>query len=237
MKPKNTTLLEKFGFKDVDLTTPKHDEIMIELLNPPVLIDIIIEKCFKDSTVSCTRICENYNPYTPNVYTKNTSCGLYDDLEVKKQCPFFDKEWREKIKDCPLSVEFTEEYEKISKMSLNKILLQYNESIQPEYVVKTDREFVIGYIDIRAKFDPTFTPDRTKWKIIKPMLSNIPETVSDFYFEIKTGITSFGETLRQINTYKTFCPGQYILVTPKTPFKEAFESNGVYVYEIGLGKT
>lgn len=233
MNPKNTTLLEKFGFKDIDLTSPKHDEIMIKLLDKPTLINVIISKYFKDSKVNIQRVCRNYY----KSYNSDITCNE----EKGHICPFFYKNWREIIPNCPQHKIAIEELDKIDIMTLADTVNKHLFKVEPEYVVKTESGFIIGYIDIKASFYANEIPE---WKILQPNFTsndNIKITPEarfenndklNFYIEIKTSITSFGETLRQINTYKSVCPGNYLLVTPKTPFKDAFEQNGVQVYEI-----
>lgn len=52
------------------------------------------------------------------------------------------------------------------------------------------------------------------------------------FIEVKPKITSFGATLRQIRTYQSYCDANErntILYTYDTQFKEAFESQGIIV--------
>jgi len=336
MKPKNTTLLEKFGFKDTDLVKPKHDEIMAKLLNPDELIKVI-KKTYKIKT-SIYRCCKNYNNNPKNIINcnkcqeiklkdkcfpdkfisgkyedsghlpydldiNNIKSNYYIDKEGKKtnqsgdyynekgevinypyennskyisnkkiknksqsdlceenkekikthcfinqfnlndkDCPFFSENWEVLIDNCPNKSQFTINYKEcqdIINNDLETLIKMHLLKIEPEYVVKTGRDFIIGYIDIKAVFSDD--NDLNEGRIVYPKINNFKSVGEDsdytcmeipFYFEIKTDLVSLGETLRQINTYKEFCPGTYILITPKTKFKDIFEQNGVLVYEL-----
>jgi hypothetical protein len=49
--------------------------------------------------------------------------------------------------------------------------------------------------------------------------------------EIKPEVTSIGETMRQINNYRSYFTGPFILVTKTKGLKELFASQNIYVYE------
>lgn len=56
-----------------------------------------------------------------------------------------------------------------------------------------------------------------------------------YVFEIKPHITSIGDVMRQINYYRTYLRGKFIIVTKTKGLKELFESQGVFVYEFENG--
>lgn len=61
--------------------------------------------------------------------------------------------------------------------------------------------------------------------------TSIYNETKKFYIECKPMIYSFGETLRQIQLYKTATPkdSYFILFTPDTKFKKQFESQNITV--------
>ena len=141
MNPKATTLTERMGFKDPDLTTPEHDKIILWLYNKNNILTMI-KKIYKSPTIL-------------------DEDKIYD---IKSEYP----------------------------------------------VVSNYNNFIIGFIDVVI-----FTSE------------------DNFYVEVKPKITSFGETLRQINTYRKYLGFQnYIIITTKTDFKEYFEKNGILIYEL-----
>lgn len=81
-------------------------------------------------------------------------------------------------------------------------------NVESEIPLSTKNEFIIGYIDIIidcGRYDPSI------------------------YVEAKPKIKSFGETLRQIRTYMNYrnYNVRYVLYSPDTRFKAAFESQGI----------
>jgi hypothetical protein len=72
--------------------------------------------------------------------------------------------------------------------------------------VCNDNKYIIGYVDVMI-----ICPGERKAICV----------------EVKPMIKSFGETLRQINTYKKYRSTNYVIYSPDTRFKTAFESQGV----------
>lgn len=89
-------------------------------------------------------------------------------------------------------------------------------------VVSRYNRFIIGYLDIQYKI-------RFSHSFIEPM--STPREVTGIFYnvniEVKPTIRNFGETLRQINTYKQYLHGMFVLYSPDTRFKEAFKSQGI----------
>ena len=145
-KNKWTTLEKKYGFEDKELTTPKHDDLVIKLLDKNYFIKYII---------------------------REYSEGLFDleTLDIKSEIPIH----------------------------------SYN-------------SFIIGY-----------------WDIVASCISSNHKTKYYLMVEVKPSIRSFGETLRQINTYKSFFRkvktevNLVFIFSPDLRFKEQFEGQDIYV--------
>jgi len=225
MNPKNTTFTEKMGFKDTQLTSPKHDEIIIWLMNPENLTKVLLsvnknifisEKshCIWETPYFKEKLCEHTNK-------KHEYCILQysDGLQHLELCPLA----KEELENSQKPVELTEQ-----------VIIQLIHKIEAEYpITNTYNNFMIGFIDLKVTLLHSLHNDRFRREISGLGKKDSKESDHIYYYlEVKTEITSFGETLRQINTYRKFREGEYVLVTPKTPFKEAFERNGVKVYEI-----
>lgn len=102
-------------------------------------------------------------------------------------------------------------------------------------IVSGLNKYIIGYWDIVMTINNPLifvSPDGRKYPI-----PSTPWNSPSLYIEIKPTIRSYGETIRQLNTYREYLPslqrgqvgGYIILVTPDIRFKEAFESQGIIV--------
>lgn len=89
-----------------------------------------------------------------------------------------------------------------------------------ESPIKAQNGFLIGYWDIEV--------------IIAEKTEGYNEyLIETYYVEVKPKITSFGETLRQLNTYRSYLADfereNIYLFTEDLRFKDAFESQGIKV--------
>lgn len=83
-----------------------------------------------------------------------------------------------------------------------------------EKPISNGNKFLIGYVDIVYE--------------VKHPLDTYGDSKQDIYIEVKPTIRSFGETLRQINTYRHFEKNaMYVIYSPDIRFRIAFETQGV----------
>lgn len=75
----------------------------------------------------------------------------------------------------------------------------------------SNQNFIVGYADLWVYFDKEMS----------------------FYFEIKPEITSIGEMLRQIQTYKKYtqASSRWFIITKTKGLKELFKEQEIYVFE------
>lgn len=217
-KIKATTLTQKFGFKDKDLYSPTHDEIILKLLDRKIFYKImkntgIIKEYFP---VSLTIICEHRD--------ENGTCKLVE----QETCPYFAPKWRTFHTDkCPRSEKIMNDMNAIWEKQDDCLIDEFK--IQAEYVVKNKRDYEIGFIDIRAYLQiEDWREALTYNDSFKLKLSRPPRKI---YFEIKTKIDSFGATMRQINMYRQSGAKPLILITCDNRFNSAFENQGVRVID------
>lgn len=85
---------------------------------------------------------------------------------------------------------------------------RYGLMVSSEIPLTSKTDYIIGYIDVAIDYGRG-----------SPSL----------YVEAKPKIKSFGETLRQIRTYKNYRDYnvKYVIYSPDTRFKAAFESQGI----------
>lgn len=93
-----------------------------------------------------------------------------------------------------------------------------------EYPIMSN-QYIIGYIDMKIEDSRYFRALCNKYS---------PLTIHKFprvLIEIKPEINSIGETIRQINTYKRYESGNYIIVTKTKGLKQLFLEQGIHIYE------
>jgi hypothetical protein len=143
------------------------------------------------------------------------------------------------IMDCPSWT--LEEKNKIKE--LNEILMAdrilYKELIKRdnlefkkilEFHICNSRGWNIGFIDLAVFVSHKYYNSEYFYQGDKDGILH-GKPVGDFYFEIKPEIKSVGEVIRQLNFYRTYLQGNYIIVTKTTGLKEIFKSQGIYVFE------
>lgn len=174
-KNRFTTHEKTWNLNDGQLTTPKHDEMVLELLDPTY-----IKKLLHKYVVG---------GFNPSVLNKD-------------------------------------EFESVVKI----------ESEVP--IVNGYNRFIIGYWDVVVTIEDLFLLPEGIWAYKER--ENMQATDVDkhpkfrIFIEVKPTIRSFGETLRQLNTYREYVgiDAKYThvcLYTYDTTFKKAFESQGIAV--------
>lgn len=200
-KNRSTTTEKLWDLDDKQLKTPKHDELVLLLLDKEYVKDKKICGSFKGRVIdriSVEHPIMGHNGFMVgfiDVLIDATEPILSDHAEI--QCPHC-KEYPTtgSVKDC------------------NTIM----ERKQPINCNKCGKTFTIST------------------ELIKPIYINY---YTRWYVECKPQILSFGETVRQIKLYQTYIfrgsrdrtPENtfFILFTPDTRFKDAFESQGIRV--------
>jgi len=227
--------------EDGDLSTPQHDELVLQLLNH--------KNCFKllsfVSHISEWEISEEY----PNIISKELVEAVKynetnDEILLKEMIynefnmntfPIIKSEvpvttGNNKFIIGYIDVQFVIPIEAIwevdsgiknsnifGEYKIFKKIIAHNNPLKIQYTLKYD-SYSSGYISYVDRSLTEFGEKKDiKWT--KQILINI---------EVKPKIKSFGETLRQINTYRECNPNAlYILYSPDARFKDAFETQGV----------
>jgi len=222
VKPKAKTLVQRFGFADPDLTSSEHDEIVLNLLSPQKMFLVLKKTVLKDRKCNTYIECEHRMGRSGTcVFEKKNS-----------SCPFFRDDWREKIDSCPLNTLFKEEWNSLQDVSSLNIISKDDLFIKTEVAITTHTKYVVGFIDFKV----TLHSDEIKTTLLRKEIDGTVNFLEKrdshgFYLEIKPKVTSFGEVMRQLNMYREFCKGEFILITRTIGLKDAFESQGIHVYE------
>jgi hypothetical protein len=110
-----------------------------------------------------------------------------------------------------------------NKDSKNFELLDRTTIIKIEYEVPINSgNYILGFCDCkvtitRPKLETEYTTEKEK--------------VSVYYIEVKTTIPSFGELMRQINTYKNSTRANWIVISPDDRFATHIKDQGIGFYK------
>ena len=218
MKPKrDNTLQSRFGFQDHELTTPRHDEIMLWLDAEAdrIVAEIEAEPCL----------------------------GLWKDSldEAKSQWALSVGERIQELKTVVMGTtpeEVMRKRELCSKKEAELVSLKANPPGICEFPgLKVKRtwelpimsgSFMVGFVDmVFDVFAPLALVNNTGLKA-HWLPSGSLGRVGRFAFEVKPSISSLGEVIRQIRMYQQYLPGvSFSIVCPDDRFKPALESQGI----------
>lgn len=108
-------------------------------------------------------------------------------------------------------------------------------SIRSETPLTQHNGFIVGYLDIEIVIAPVWIDGRPQRVFGQCNASRADPYESNIYIEVKPSIQSFGQTLRQLNTYRDVLTRRYKerpvmrLYTTEARFDAAFESQGIRV--------
>lgn len=202
-KNRGTTQEKLWNNQDKQLTTPKHDEMILWLLNKKNAIEIIpkLRTKLNRGFINTAPVVQEVK----DVIGYCAECGFQIDsnaLNILKRIP--EKGMRTILSkiDPSVLIILDSHIDFMSEVSLFDIKIESEVPIM-------SRNFIIGYLDILVTVNPIFL---------------------QYAIEVKPKITSFGETLRQLNTYREyFKNAEMFLFTCDMAFKSAFESQGIAV--------
>ena len=181
-KTRATTIQQKFGFKDEDLRTPGHDEIML-WLNGHI-----------SDVVSSLSLRNEWDPF--DIDDLNQELGLdisADNLPARNPIEVTRTTWEAPVKS---------------------------------------GKYVVGFIDLQVRciWDGLSWCVKTKeWSLDRV---SYPWLI---HFEVKTLIPSLGELIRQIQLYKEYQGGLYIVVSPDARFVDILKEQKIGFYHYAPG--
>lgn len=205
--------MARFGFNDKELTTPEHDKILLWLnmnwrgciksLKLIVQPTKIQRRCYR-----CQEEC-NWD------WEKGECQPSYTRLSDKEKI-----EWKENLK---------KQYILCCNLTTKSMFWSYifdSGECTIEYPIMGYNNYNVGFVDLYIKLVKEIPCGDLDF--ILPEWKEIPH---NFYFEIKPEIKSIGETIRQVNFYRSHQKGTYVIVTKTKGLKELFEEQDIYVYE------
>lgn len=229
-KNRYTTLEDKFKLNDTTLATPKHDEMIMWLLNEDNVCSIL-----GNPHDDCEFKTHAYIPYDIELQqpirrfsetvlsyflTEHETSGSYPTIESLDLSKFVYS-----VDDITPAHHSTLSmiYEDLKVIEFTKPRIV----IESEVPISTGRNFIVGYVDVRISL-------QTEYPKLQLLTTSTPSTDNLMWgtpicIEVKPTIKSFGETLRQLRTYGHYLDRMPILFTADTGFQKAFETQGIKV--------
>lgn len=227
MKPKAQTMAQRFGFADPDLTTPKHDAIMMWLdgettnianLNNPGWSIVAQVNYSLSSTPS-------YTPRTPDDiaekaqrHAEKIKPQILAKLALPENpLPLIKNTWELPIVDRTYTIGFCDMY---TTWAFPHIVCEFN---------------VVGISNTERAWEIEHTWEYAGSSVCKPTYF---DGGNQAFFEIKPSIPSLGEVIRQIRMYQTYTRGlidAWWIVSPDIRFKAQIEAQGIKFLEVPAG--
>ena len=222
--PKAQTHIQQLGFFDTDLNSSTHDNIMIWLQENigQVLNNLYynpIERWEIERMVNSTK--ENLQSLLPSLIRQTNSRKLEEHQELITAL----QEWTGK--------EILEKA--IVRPPITSHSVKWEMTVEREGRRVGDK-YTLGFIDMRADYAitnylikgiPLGVNQQQEIEAYRvPHLHSYIDS-GEVFFEVKTKIPSVGALLRQINFYKSYKPGKYVVVCPDDRHKELLASQNV----------
>lgn len=205
------TIIERFGFKDNDLTTPEHDNVLFVFIDRDVVRKLLFDLGIIEDTTYMCRTCE---------------CPGHCDWEWdKKTCKNENrgKHYENFLKNF--------NFKKMNKTKFDDFKVIIEKPIMGGY----DNKYNIGFIDIFIKIqcEPFIRTNYFEGYFYKQK-----NEMDNIYLEIKPKICSVGETIRQINMYRSQQKGKalWMIATYSNEYKDVFASQDITLLDINKYK-
>ncbi len=217
MSDKAKTIIERFGFKDGDLTTPEHDSLFIKLLDKKTCL-----KMLEDLQIIAL----------PPKYLIYHNCGA-----TCTNCDFEKETFSCKIlkERCIICLPF-ESAELLSRQVLKKYMTELTWiDIQAEFAIMS-YQYNIGFADLKITLKKEKTAVRTGVKGTDFYIEAAVDFPSpEIYVEIKPKIKSIGELIRQISFYRSHISNTsavWIVVTNDDVFAPILATQNILTYSL-----
>lgn len=259
-KDRYTTTEKLWKLDDETLTTPKHDEMVLDLLDPEyvkALLPWIREKMETPWTLDIdVGLCDKFDFLSkpdPALWEALKPFALYYQGKGPEPAMEPGEAWIQSDSWHMPKDKKREIFNKILVENIHRGITEAQErnsrqpgchlDIRSEVPLSQDNGFILGYVDVIVRLvienhteRCSYNTDLASLVINVTNLQTGPRDPGPTYIEVKPTIKSFGQTLRQLNTYRQTIgrrrPGsapRVCLYTPETRFDGAFESQGIIV--------
>lgn len=227
-KTRATTLQQKFGFQDADLTTPAHDALMVwldqnvekYLLGRYQVTEWptdLVQKYLSEMKDRVKTLTEKWEGVAQNYRNSQDWMGKrsYDQaVSALAQCRSWElpKATIYAAIDCGNGRWHSEEIDFLTRVRIAQKVWE-----QP---IMTGKEFMVGFVDMMIQVDCfgdlSYSQHDDKDKLPGQWICMGKK--ENYLFEIKPMIPSVGELIRQIRMYQQYKAGTYIVVSPDDRF-------------------
>ncbi len=208
MKPKATTLQERMGFRDDELSTPRHDEIMLWL-------DSMAGELF---------------PYKPREWDDEEIMKLRCNAlaNLVRHEPQMEKD------DAAASVRMKRLMEDPPKYPQH---VSGSIKTTWECPVTSDNKFIVGFVDMTVTVHRVLLSWQLRNSSTRSYEWSIYPETENHLIEVKPEIKSLGEVIRQVRTYQVHASGKFYVCCPDDRFESALKSQGIGFIKAELSRT
>lgn len=241
-KNKFTTTEKLWKLDDETLSTPKHDEMVLWLLEKQNIIKLPIvynffKNCYWQRTVGhfgAGNLISSVLSTIPDFWSKLKSNKELSDIDIKNVLDDL-KKYRCEVK----MKEIIEKWESLVKQYIqaeNYMGSHHRDiNILSEVPITTHNKFIVGYWDIVIDLEQNHKTEDFYFERIGENYYNRNFEKKKIFIEVKPNIKSFGATLRQLKTYIEYLPlnnkNDVCLFTTDTRFRNAFETQGIKILD------
>lgn len=262
-KLRPNTMQQRLGFMDPEITTPLHDRILtwIDSNADKIISELFVAPDWHERTVQELRDqTDRIISYVrSSYYIENQISELEKKIKYEGRKNLLDN-YNNSIAALNKFKPYVESYSGLGdppKKDAAKIELK-----EWEYVITTSSrnektgyispEVTVGYVDMKVTFIyPRLTVNGIDfvhdtldlnatggihWEQTEKNFWNDGINRHSVYFEAKSKIDSLGELFRQLNTYKKYEKGDYVIVCPDDTHREIITQQGYrfYRYDISV---
>ncbi len=230
-EPKARTLQERMGFRDDELKTPKHDEMMLWLdANIQVVLEGLhgVIKNWNGDVV--TRWQKQYLAMAQGIADKFKGQAQYASEQATKGTSYY----AERAKTCNEVWLRWSSWAGLGTPEAPRQLEVLRKTWEhPVTTGRVDNPYVVGFIDLQVftihghQLKVNATLDYEGVFRDEPEWEEYSETEL-WNFEVKPTIPSLGELIRQIAFYRQYVESpHWVVVSPDTRFQEPLKSQGI----------
>lgn len=219
-KPKGT-IIEKHGFRDPELKTKAHDDLVLEVYSNPI----------KYLSTAWPNSEWDWNTVQQQQHVTEIQERVRESIDFTAKQK---KEGNTKFSDVDV------DSIKVPEIPEYKEAEVYQKQL--EHPIK-DRNWIIGFVDLvfhtkvpvikpsKSLYDPRKEP--SVYTIRKTPIITCECVFETFCVEVKTKIPSVGELLRQINMYRSYpldthtSKVQWVVACPDDTYREVLDEQGV----------
>jgi hypothetical protein len=228
VEPEAKTFLEESGIFDSELSTKKHDSIVLSLLEKERMKEVILS-AYPDVREGLGHWASDFVISDPQSAHKVLELPTWDVVNERLTSHEICEVFKREHQSSSITVDYvrrqvTRLQEEASSFRLLERPAVDITAMYPIARGKSDEKTIIGYADFFVTLTYRGTTHFSPFKSSRMRRS-------DFFVEVRTKVPNVGSVLKQIRTYMEFTKARPILVSPvNKSVKKAFEAQGIPVY-------